>query len=285
MWFATFVALVARPSAPVSFILVFVAVVALMVAGLWLFQRQLIYYPGDRVPPVEEVLPGWSEVTLTTADGLALEAWYAEPEPGTDKPVVVVLPGNAGVRADRAPLGSRLAESGLGVLLVDYRGYGGNPGSPTESGLALDARAAVRFLATAAPGHPVVLFGESLGAAVAIELAVDEPPAAVILRSPFTSIADVTGTGLLPRPPQYLLRDRYPSADRIGLIKAPILVIAGSDDSIVPLAHSRELYNRAPEPKTFLEVPGADHNDAELLSGDVVVEAVFRFIDGATQPG
>ena len=283
MWFATFVPFVARPSALVWFLVAFVAVLALIIAALWLFQRQLIYYSGGSVPPVEDILTGWSEVTLTTTDGLDLKAWFAEPQPDGGTPLVVVFPGNAGTRADRVPLGSRLAESGLGVLLVDYRGYGGNPGIPSESGLALDARAAVRFLAAVAPDRPVVLFGESLGSAVAIELAVDEPPAALILRSPFTSVADMAGELFSRNPPQFLLRDRYPSDERIGSVAAPVLVIAGSDDSVVPPAQSRELYNLAQEPKEFVEVPGADHNDLELLAGEIMIEAVLRFIDEATK--
>lgn len=258
--------------------LLFIVVLAVAVAGLWRFQRHLIYFPGDDVPPVEDIVAGWSDVTLTTTDGLDLAAWYREPQPDPATPVVVVFPGNAGTRADRIPLGSRLAEGGFGVLLVDYRGYGGNPGNPSETGLAIDARAAVRFVDTSAPDHPVVLLGESLGAAVAIELAVVEPPAALILRSPFTSLIDVARTHYPPGPPPFLLRDRYPSEQRIGSVATPVLVIAGSEDSIVPPAQSRQLYDLAREPKELLVVAGADHNDAELLAGDSVVEAVRRFI-------
>lgn len=256
---------------------------ALIVAGLWRLQRHLIYYPGGPVPPVADVLPGWSEVTLTTIDGLDLGAWYREPQSGSGTPVVVVFPGNAGTRADRVQLGSRLAGDELGVLLVDYRGYGGNPGSPSETGLAADARAAIGFLAEAAPDHPIAYFGESLGAAVAVELAVVEPPAALVLRSPFTSMADMARVHFPPGPPRFLLRDRFPSDERIGDVESPVLVIAGSEDSIVPLAQSRELYDLAREPKEFVIVHGADHNDAELVAGVGVIETVRRFIDDATQ--
>lgn len=165
---------------------------------------------------MERVLPGWSEVTLTTADGLDLEAWYASPEPGFDTPVVV-LPW-AGTRADRVPLGFRLAENGLGVVMVDDRGYAG---SPSESGLALDARAAARFVARAASGHPVVFLGESLGAAVAIELAA-QPPAALILRSPFTSLADVAQVHYPLGPARIPLWDEDVSHRRIGSVAAPV---------------------------------------------------------------
>ena len=254
--------------------------VLLTVALLWLLQRRLIYFPAAGVPAVEDVLPGWRAVTLATQDGLRLEAWYSAP--GRAEPVVIVLSGNAGNRADRAPLGSRLAAEGLGVLLVDYRGYGGNPGRPSETGLAEDARAAARFVAEREPGHPVVLFGESLGAAVAVELAATEPPAALILRSPFTSLADAANEHFPLVPARWLLRDRYPTDERIGAVRSPILIIAGSDDSIVPAAQSRTLHELAPEPKELVIILGADHNDADLLAGDELIRLVIGFIDEAT---
>lgn len=254
-------------------------VVALML-GLWSVQRRLIYFPGGDVPPVETVLPGWREATLATSDGLRLGAWYATPGPG--QPVVVVFNGNAGSRADRTRLGSRLTGQGLGVLLVDYRGYGGNPGRPSEEGLALDARAAARFVDRNAPGHPLVLFGESLGAAVAVELAVEREPAALILRSPFASLADMVRTHYPLPGAHLLLRDEYPSDERIGAIGAPVLVIAGSEDATVPPTQSRELYELAGEPKELVVIPGADHNDAELVAGETMTEAIVRFIRDVT---
>lgn len=256
------------------------ALALVLVAALWWFQDRLIYFPGSEVEPIDAVLPGWSEVRVTTTDGLNLAAWWSAPEP--DAAVVVVLHGNAGTRADRAPLGARLAAEGLGVLLVDYRGFGGNPGRPSESGLALDARAAARFVSDEAPGHPVVLFGESLGAAVAIELATADAPAALVLRSPFTSLADVARVHYPLVPVGLLLRDDYPSDTRIGSVRAPVLVIAGSSDSVVPTGQSRRLYELAPEPKDLVIVAGADHNDFELLAGDRMVEAILRFIGEAT---
>ncbi len=252
------------------------AVAAILVAGLWFFQRRLIYLPSGQVPPIADVLPGWSEQVIATADGLDLLAWYSSPE--LDKPVVVVLPGNAGNRSDRAPLGAKLAEEGFGVLLVDYRGYGGNPGHPSERGLALDAKAATSFVREEAPGHEVVLFGESLGAAVAIGLAVEQPPVALILRSPFTSLADVAAVHYPFLPVRALLRDTYPSRDRIGGVASPVLVIAGSTDSIVPPVQSRTIHELASPPKELVVVEGADHNDYELLAGSELVAAVVRFV-------
>ncbi len=252
------------------------AAVLVLGGGLWLLQRRLIYLPAGGVPEVTRVLPGWDDVTLQTSDGLALGAWYRYPEP--DEPVVIVFNGNAGHREGRALLGARLADHGFGVLLFDYRGYGDNPGRPTEDGLARDARAALAFVGREAPGHPVVYFGESLGAAVAIELATATPPDALVLRSPFTSLADVAAVHYSWLPVSALLWDEYPSLDRIGSIDVPLLVIAGSADSIVPVAQSRRLYEAASQPRQLVIVAGADHNDLALLAGDRLVAAVVAFI-------
>ena len=252
------------------------AAATLVVGGLWLVQRRLIYFPDAEVSNVAAVLPGWEDVLLEASDGITLGGWYHAP--GPDAPVVVVFNGNAGNRAGRAPMGSWLAAAGYGVLLFDYRGYGDNPGTPTEAGLTLDARAAVSFVSEAAPRHPVVYFGESLGAAVAVELATDVAPDVLILRSPFTSLADVAGVHYPYLPVGALLRDDYPSLDRIGSIATPLLVIAGSADSIVPFEQSRRLYDMAAEPKQMIVVQGADHNDQTLFVGEQLIEAVTTFI-------
>lgn len=259
------------------------AVVAVLLASLWLLQRRLIYLPGQATPSVASVLPGWDEVDLATSDGLNLKAWYKPPGPSAA--VVIVFNGNAGNRSDRASLGAALERSGFGVLLVDYRGYGGNPGRPTEEGLARDARAAAAFVAEAAPAHPVAYYGESLGSAVAIELALTRPPAALVLRSPFTSLADVAALHYRLLPVRLLLWDRYPSAERIGGVAAPVLVVVGSKDSIIPAAQSRELFALAGPPKELVVVQGADHNDPALLAGDTLIEAVVRFVRASVTGG
>ncbi len=261
-------------------VLAVLAVVFASVIGLWAVQRRLIYFPDGRAPSLGMMGPGWEEVVYQTTDGLTLRAWYRVPEPS--QPVLVVFNGNAGNRADRASLGSGLAAAGVGVLLTDYRGYGGNPGHPTEEGLAHDARAAVAFVRERAPGNPLVYFGESLGAAVAIELASVDPPAALILRSPFTSLADIGRVHYPWLPVGRLLKDRYPSAERIESVRVPTLVIAGEADSIVPISQSREIFAAAPGPKQLLAIPGADHNDAVLVSGPEVIEAITAFAAQAT---
>ncbi|MGH3442522.1 MAG: alpha/beta hydrolase, partial [Nitriliruptorales bacterium] len=162
-------------------------------------------------------------------------------------------------------------------LLLDYRGYGGNPGRPSEQGLTADADAAAAWLSDRPGIDDVVYFGESLGAAVAIAVATDRPPAALVLRSPFTSLVEVARVHYGPVP-RWLLRDRYPAVDQVASLEVPVLVVAGERDTIVPLAHSRRLFEAAPEPKRFVSVPDAGHNDPVLLDGTDLLDAVTGFL-------
>jgi uncharacterized protein len=267
-----------------------VAVLVAVVLGLlWSQQRRLIYYPSPgRVPAAASVLPGSREVTVATEDGLRLHAWFLPAATSGRRPAVLVCNGNAGNRALRAPLAVALSRAGLSVLLFDYRGFGGNPGRPSEDGLAADARAAQAWLAARPEVDPrrIAYLGESLGAAVALRLAVERPPAALVLRSPFTSLADVGRLHYPWLPVGLLLADRYPSADRAADLTVPVLVVAGEHDRIVPAALSRRLYDAAAAPKRFVLVAGADHNDAALLDGRELVGEVLRFLEGtAAGPG
>jgi uncharacterized protein len=269
--------------------LVVVAVLAASLGLLWAFQRRLIYLPSPGpVPPAATVLPGAEDVAFPTADGLRLKGWFIppvdtpkrpSPNPG---PAVLVCNGNGGDRSMRAGLAEELAGMGLAVLLFDYRGYGGNPGSPTEEGLADDARAALEYLAGRPEVDPgrVVYLGESLGAAVALRLAVERPPAALVLRSPFASLAEVGRRHYPVLPVSLLLRDRYDSAALVGRLTAPLLVVAGSRDRIVPVSHSRRLFAAAPQPKRLVVLDGADHNDHDLHAGPRLVGELRAFLAG-----
>jgi fermentation-respiration switch protein FrsA (DUF1100 family) len=262
--------------------LVIVGLLAAVLLGLiWSQQRRLIYFPWpDRLPAASSVLTGSQEVVVATEDGIHLGGWFMPAQGGRPAPAVLVCNGNGGNRALRAPLATALSRAGLSVLLFDYRGYGGNPGRPSEDGLAADARAAQAWLAARPEVDPdrIAYFGESLGAAVALRLAVERPPAALILRSPFTSLTDVGRLHYPWLPVKWLLTDRYGSAARVAQLTVPLLVIAGERDQIVPTALSRRLYDAATAPKRFVLVPGADHNDAALVNGPQTVDEILRFL-------
>jgi fermentation-respiration switch protein FrsA (DUF1100 family) len=263
----------------VAVVLVLVALLAL----IWLAQRRMVYFPTQSMPSAGDVGPGLEEVSYSTGDGLTLDAWFV-PTRGEPRGTVLVLNGNAGNRSHRLPLGEALAEAGFSALLVDYRGYGGNPGSPSEEGLAADARAAVGFLRTRpeVDQRKIAYFGESLGAGVAVRLTADDPPVALVLRSPFTSLADIAAVHYRLIPASLLLRDRYPTIDLIPGIGVPVLVIAGSDDTLVPLEQSRRVFEVANEPKRLVIIDGAGHNDLALLAGEEMMSEIAAFLGALT---
>lgn len=254
-----------------------VALLGLLVGVLWLFQRHLIYFPGvGSAERVMDVVPGAEEVALTTEDGLRLGASFVAPRED-DGVVVLVANGNGGDRTLRAPLARALSQRGLGVLLFDYRGYGGNEGKPTERGLAKDARAARSFLVDEADVRPerLIYFGESLGAAVVTGLAAQHPPAGLVLRSPFIDLPSVGKRHYPFLPVGLLLRDRYPLARQLRDVQAPVTVVYGGRDSVIPPEESRAVADVAPNLRRVVEVENADHNDRSLLDGDALVNAVL----------
>ncbi len=258
----------------VRIVVVVIVMVAAIVAAAWVFQDRLIYLPyGMAGTPAEAALGGAEEVQFLTEDGLQLRAWYVPPASETTGTAVLVLPGNAGNRSFRAPLARVLADHGLAVLLVDYRGYAGNPGQPSEAGLVADAEAAHAYLSGRDNVERIVVFGESLGAAVAVGLAKDTKVHGVVLRSPFTSLADVGRVHYPFLPVRLLLRDRFDVLEAVGDLQAPVVVVAGEADTIIPPEQSRAVAEAAGA--ELIMVPSADHNDAALLDGDAVVEAIL----------
>jgi uncharacterized protein len=262
----------------VLFASVVTAVVLFVVLLSWAFQRRLIYLPSTgAVPSAATMLAGARDVQLTTTDGLRLGAWYVPGRVAAGTFTVLVANGNAGDRSLRAPLARALANQGFGVLLFDYRGYGGNPGSPSEEGLARDVRAARQFLTDeGVPGERLLYYGESLGAAVVAELATEHPPAGLVLRSPFTELASVGQIHYPFLPVRALLKDRFPVVEYLAQVTVPITVVYGTEDSIVPPEESRRSVAGARGPIRLVVVEGADHNDPALLKGEVLVQAVME---------
>lgn len=257
----------------------------ILTAIMYVTQRGSLYYPWAAA--TAEPPPGVEPIELVTDDGLRLGAWFvpsaaavAGTEPG---PAVLVCNGNAGYRAHRLPLAEALAQRGYHVLLFDYRGYAGNPGSPTEDGLRADARAAARALAARPEVDPdrVAYFGESLGASVCGGLATEVPPAALILRSPFPSVVAM-GRHHYPYLPvlEPLVWDKYPLERQLSeTVRVPLMVVVGERDEIVPPELSRRIYEAAAEPKRFVEVAAAHHNDESLLAGEELMTELSAFLD------
>jgi hypothetical protein len=267
-------------------LLIVVGIALALLAYLYLTQRSMLYFPDSAVPS-SALLPDEAEaIELETADGLRLGAWFLPATTDTSGqhagPAVLVFNGNAGDRSHRLPLAVALTARGYAVLLFDYRGYAGNPGSPSEDGLRADARAAVDALAARPEVDPerIAYFGESLGAAVAGGLATERPPAALVLRSPPPSIVEMARHHYPYLPiVDALVMDRYPLVEQIGEVQAPVLVIVTENDEIVPARMSRRVFEAASEPKREMTITGAHHNDPALLAGEELVDVVVGFLD------
>lgn len=256
------------------------AAYGVLVGGLFLAQRRLLYHGDSEVP--ERALAeaeDMAEVRLSTADGLDLLAWYKEAEPG--RPTILHLHGNAGHIGHRVGKVRPFLDDGVGVLLLEYRGFGGNPGAPSERGLLADGRAGLAFL-DAAGVRPAdtVLYGESLGSGVAVGLAAERRVGALVLEAPFTSVADVAQAHYWYVPVRPLVLDRFDSAARIADVRCPVLVLHGARDGVIPIRYGRALYDAAAHPKSAWWSEAAGHDD---LYEHGAAEAVARFL-GETFP-
>jgi hypothetical protein len=233
-----------------------------LVAVMYLAQRKLMYFPyAARMAPADADFPQAREVDLKAADGVRILAWTVPPKPG--KPVVLYLHGNGGSVAHRVPRFRKLVDDGTGLVALSYRGYGGSDGNPTEDGLIADGRAAYDFARATWPDAKIVLWGESLGTGVAVALAGEKDVAAVILEAPFTSTADVAFSAYPFIPVRLLMKDQFRSDDRIGKVKAPVLVMHGARDRVVPFRMGERLFALANEPKQFVRFADGGHEDLD----------------------
>lgn len=240
-------------------ILAFVAGAYLVVVALvYAFQRKLQYFPAPEAPPLPA---GAEDVHLEADDGTPLRAWYW---PGSF--VVLVLHGNAGHRGYRLHIAQGLVAKGYGVFLLDYRGYGGSGGSPTEEGLLLDAEAALRWI-RAHGAEKVAYYGESLGCGVAAELARKEPPQAIVFQSGADSLLKVARSVYPWLPIGWLMKDRFEAAEIMREVRCPVLSVHGGDDRLIAPERGRALFEAAAGPKEWWLVPGAGHNDVIDAAG------------------
>jgi fermentation-respiration switch protein FrsA (DUF1100 family) len=242
------------------------------------FER-LIFFPERGLPETPAVVGlRFEDAAIRTDDGVKLHAWWI---PGRRPESLLWMHGNAGNishRIDQARLLHQLV--GAGVLMLDYRGYGRSAGAPSEAGLYADARAALRFLRGRSDvvADRIFYFGQSLGSAVAIDLAAEEPPRALIIEAPFTSIRAMAST-IVPGPLARIVPNSFDNLAKIGRIRCPILIVHGDRDEIVPYQQGRELFAAAHPPKAFYTVRGAGHNDTYVVGGEVYFQRLRELID------
>lgn len=244
-----------------------VGILLALVASMLL--DQLIFFPDPLVPAAP---PGVEERWITASDGVRLHAWYAAP--AAPAATLVWSHGNGGNIGGRAEVLLALAEAGLAVLAYDYRGYGKSAGRPSEAGVHLDALAAYDSLRSSGiPAERLIAFGESLGGAVSIRLATERPCAGVAVVSTFTRLADVARVHYGPL--AAMAGGRFDSLARVGRLRVPLLIAHGDRDEIVPYELGTALFAAAPEPKRFVALPGAHHNDVFGAPG--LIEAIAAF--------
>ena len=255
-----------------SIILVAVLGYVALLALMYVFQRSLMYFPDPtHRTAAQSGLPQAQDVRLTTDDGETLNAWLVPPRDG--KPVVIYFQGNAGGLNLRAGRFRWLTDDGTGLLALSYRGYGGSSGKPTEDGLIRDARAAYDFVSATYPGQRIVPFGESLGSAVAVALAAERPVAGLILDAPFVSAAALGAAAYPFVPVRWLMKDTFRSDLRIVRVKAPLLVMHGERDGVVPIASGERLFALAREPKRMVRFPQGRHVDLDDHGAEETVRA------------
>jgi fermentation-respiration switch protein FrsA (DUF1100 family) len=258
-----------------SVLLLAAAAYAVLLVALYLGQRHIIFRPDTARPdPLVAGLARARVTQISTADGLRLLAWFVPPAHDAN-PIVLYLHGNGGNIGGRAGRAQRFMAMGWGVLLAEYRGYGGNPGSPSEAGLMQDAAALAYLRAQGVGPERILLWGESLGTAMAVRLAGESDVAAVILESPYTSMVALGRLRYGFVPVERLLKDRFDSLSRITAVKAPLLIIQGGQDDIVPPEMGARLLAAATAPKELWVAPQAGHND---LAYHGAIEAAADFV-------
>jgi fermentation-respiration switch protein FrsA (DUF1100 family) len=263
-------------------ILVFFYLVILV--AVYIKQDSMLYFPEKEIwQTPKDISLEYEEIFFTTKDEIIISGWYIPAE--NEKGVLIFCHGNAGNISHRLDSIKNFNKLGLSVLIFDYRGYGKSDGKPSERGTYLDAAAAWEYLINVKHKSPenIILFGRSLGAAIAAETALRNNPAGLIIESAFTSVPDM-GKKFYPWLPVKLIsKFKYSTVDKINLIKCPKLIIHSSQDEVIPFEHGKLLFESASKPKDFLEIKG-DHNEGFLLSGNIYINGLRKFLDECLNP-
>jgi fermentation-respiration switch protein FrsA (DUF1100 family) len=251
---------------------------ACALAVLFVNQRSLLYPASDRRTTAAETgLTDFQDLVLTTPDGERLVAWWKPPQPG--KALILYFHGNGGSLWNGRQRAQALTASGRGLLMISYRGYSGSTGSPTEAGLHTDAHTAYDWVRQSYEVSRLVAYGESLGTGVAVRLASEQPLAGLILDAPYTSTADVASLTYWYVPVSWLMLDQFRSLQIIQQVRAPILILHGTDDRTIPVAFSERLYAAAPEPKRFVRIEGGSHSRNLEQGGMAAVEDFLTTVE------
>jgi fermentation-respiration switch protein FrsA (DUF1100 family) len=254
---------------------------AIAVVVMFLAQRAFIYFPvSTRTAPRAAGLSNVVERTIATLDGEKLVAWYGRAKEG--QPTLLYFHGNGGALEDRAERIASYLALGRGVFMLSYRGYSGSTGLPSEQANVADAKLAYEALVReGVDPRDIILYGESLGTNPAIEVAAEKPVAGVILDSPFTSIVERAAQLYPWLPIALLLRDRYNSLGRVADVHAPVFIVHGEADTVVPVEMGRRLFEAANEPKEIKTIPGAGHADhGDFGSFEIVNDWIDRLWRG-----
>jgi pimeloyl-ACP methyl ester carboxylesterase len=244
-----------------------------LAALMYLVQRSLMYFPERvRTAPAAAGVPQAEEVVLDTADGEKVIVWHVPPR--GDSPVIVYYHGNGGSLRTRSGRFRRIADEGVGLVALSYRGYGGSTGRPTEDGLIQDARAAYAYAAARYPQR-IAVWGESLGSGVAVAIAAERPVTRLILDAPFTSTVDVAAALYWYLPVRILMKDQFRSDVRIKRVTAPVLILHGEADNVIPIAYGERLLAMIPGQKRMIRFPEGHHVQLDHLGA---ADAALKFL-------
>jgi pimeloyl-ACP methyl ester carboxylesterase len=245
-----------------------------VVALIYFVQRAMMYFPERvRTAPAEAGFAEAEEIVLDSAGGERVIAWHVAPR--GEKPVVLYFHGNGGALRYRVARFRALVADGTGLVALSYRGYGGSSGGPTEAGLIADGIAVYEFAASRYRADRIVLWGESLGSGVAVAVAAEKPVSRVVLEAPFASAVEIAAHAYPFVPVRWLMKDQFRSDLRIGKVTAPVLILHGERDRVVPIGSGERLHAMIRAPKRFVRFPGAGH---ENLAAFGAVEVAKKFL-------